>query len=385
MTGSVHIKSGKLYVVLAYKDKSGKSRTKWVSTGLDAHNNRRRAAAMIPELLQKYRGLEQLSVDSGTLFTDYAREWLETKRSSLEKSTYDRYRNQVEKQLIPYFSKKPLCEITPRDVSVFYSQKAVGGRADKRSGALSHKTMKSISSILRSIMRKAIIEGLITRNPADGVPLATKESSQQDEYVFLNRDEANALLKAFEGNVLHEIVFVTLYYGLRRSEALGLKWSSIDFENNTLTIEHTVVKGSTIEAKDKTKTQNSAASFQLIPAVREVLLKLRDKQAEYRRLFGSEYYQSDYVFVREDGKPFRPDCLTRSFQRVLNAHNLKPMRFHDLRHSTASMLYDMGWDIKAIQTWLRHADIETTGNIYTHISNERKRILSTELDDFITF
>lgn len=134
------------------------------------------------------------------------------------------------------------------------------------------------------------LEGLITRNPADGVLLATKESSHQDEYVFLNRDEANALLKTFEGNVLHEIVFVTLYYGLRRSEALGLKWSAIDFENNTLTIEHTVVKGSTIEAKDKTKTQNSAASFQLIPAVCEVFLKLRDKQAEYRRLFGSEYY-----------------------------------------------------------------------------------------------
>ena len=95
-------------------------------------------------------------------------------------------------------------------------------------------------------MKKAVIEGLITRNPADGVPLATKDNPQQDEYVFLNREEANALLKAFEGNALHEIVFVTLYYGLRRSEALGLKWSAIDFENNTLTIEHTVVKGSTI-------------------------------------------------------------------------------------------------------------------------------------------
>jgi len=113
--------------ILAYKDKSGKPHTKWVSTGLDAHNNRRRAAAMIPDMLQKYRGLEQLEVNSGTLFSDYAREWLEKKRPSLEKSTFDRYSNQVEKQLIPYFGKKPLCEITPRDVSVFYSQKAVGG------------------------------------------------------------------------------------------------------------------------------------------------------------------------------------------------------------------------------------------------------------------
>lgn len=72
MTGSVHIKSGRLYIVLAYKDKNGKPHTKWVSTGLDAHNNRRRAAAMIPDMLQKYRGLEQLEVNSGTLFSDYA-------------------------------------------------------------------------------------------------------------------------------------------------------------------------------------------------------------------------------------------------------------------------------------------------------------------------
>lgn len=244
--------------------------------------------------------------------------------------------------------------------------------------------MKSIASILRSVLRQAVIEGLIMRNPADGVPLATKYVTEH-EYVFLSKDEANALLKAFEGDALHEIVFVTLYYGLRKSEALGLKWSAIDFENNTFSIEHTVVKSMTIQAKDKTKTQTSAASFELIPAVKEVLLNLRDKQAEYRRLFGNTYHESDYVFVREDGQPFRPDSLTRSFQRVLTAHNLKPMRFHDLRHSTASMLYDLGWDIKAIQTWLRHADIETTGNIYTHISNERKRIPSTELNDFISF
>ncbi|MBQ9947781.1 MAG: site-specific integrase [Oscillospiraceae bacterium] len=384
MTGSVHNKADKLYVVLSYKDKSGKTRNKWVRTGLDAHNNSRKAKAMIPDLIQKYKGLEQLTVDSATLFSDYAREWLAVKSISVEQSTYERYHNQVKKQLIPYFGNMSLCDITPRDVSVFYSQKAIGGRADKRKGALSHKTMKSIASILRSVLRQAVIEGLIMRNPADGVPLATKDVTEH-EYVFLSKDEANALLKAFEGDALHEIVFVTLYYGLRKSEALGLKWSAIDFENNTFSIEHTVVKSMTIQAKDKTKTQTSAASFELIPAVKEVLLNLRDKQAEYRRLFGNTYHESDYVFVREDGQPFRPDSLTRSFQRVLTAHNLKPMRFHDLRHSTASMLYDLGWDIKAIQTWLRHADIETTGNIYTHISNERKRILSTELNDFISF
>lgn len=385
MTGSVQGKNGMYYIVLAFKDKSGKKKTKWVKTGLEIKSNKRKAQALIPETIEKYRSLEMLSAASTTLFKDYAEEWLNNKKAAIEKSTYERYRVQVTRQLIPYFGAKMLCEITPRDVSQFYVQKSVAGRADHRDGALAHKTMKSIASILRSILKQAVIEGLICSNPAEGVPLMTKDDSQNKEYVFLNKDEANKLLKAFEGHQLHELVFVTLYYGLRRSEVLGLKWSAIDFENDTLSVEHTVVKSITIEAKDRTKSSASRAVFSLIPAVKEVLLGLKRKQQENREFFGNTYIDSDYVFTNADGSLIRPDVLTRSFQRVLKNHGLKKMRFHDLRHSTASMLFDLGWDIKAIQTWLRHADIETTGNIYTHISNERKRIMSTELSDFIKF
>ena len=109
-----------------------------------------------------------------------------------------------------------------------------------------------------------------------------------------------------------------------------------------------------------------------------------NKQAENRRIFGKSYHNSDYIFVWQDGRLYRPGYITRAFQRVLKRHGLKKIRFHDLRHSTASILYDKGWGLKDVQEWLRHADIETTGNIYTHISLQRKQATAKDLEKTFT-
>ena len=137
----------------------------------------------------------------------------------------------------------------------------------------------------------------------------------------------------------------------------------------------------TVEYKDKTKSKTSARTFPLLADVREVLLKLKEKQNGSRKIFGNTYKDSDYIFKWQDGRLYRPDYVTRSFQRVLKKHGLKVIRFHDIRHSTASILYDKGWDLKDIQDWLGHADIETTGNIYTHISNQRKQTTAKSLEN----
>jgi integrase len=198
--------------------------------------------------------------------------------------------------------------------------------------------------------------------------------------VFLTGEEANRLLQAFVGHELQAMVYVTLYYGLRRSEALGLRWQAVDFENNTITINHTVVKNLTIEYKDSTKSKKSMHTFPLLDDVKNLLLKLKKQQDENRRTFKKAYNETDYIFKYADGSLYRPDCVTRSFQRVLKNHGLPRMRYHDLRHSTASILHDKNWDLKDIQDWLRHADIETTGNIYTHISSQRKQATARDLE-----
>jgi integrase len=198
--------------------------------------------------------------------------------------------------------------------------------------------------------------------------------------MFLTGDEANRLLQAFTEHELQAMIYVTLYYGLRRSEALGLRWSAVDFEANTIKIEHTVVKLLSTEYKDRTKSKTSMRTFPLIDDVRDLLLKLKEKRSENRKTFGNTYKESDYIFKWQDGNLYRPDYVTRAFQRVLKNNGLPIMRYHDLRHSTASILHDKNWSLKDIQEWLRHADIETTGNIYTHISNQRKQASAKDLN-----
>ncbi len=116
-----------------------------------------------------------------------------------------------------------------------------------------------------------------------------------------------------------------------------------------------------------------------MPDVKKALLAVKEKQEEYKELFGNTYKESGYVFTHEDGSVLRPDCVTRTFKRVLKSHNVPVIRFHDLRHSCASILYDKGWELKDVQEWLGHADIETTANIYTHISKERKKMKTDTL------
>lgn len=210
------------------------------------------------------------------------------------------------------------------------------------------------------------------------------KKSKKNVGVFLNQEQANEMLKAFDNHPLQPLVFISLCYGLRRSEVLGLKWKAIDFKENTFRIEHTVVKGLTVEYKDRTKSASSEATYKLTPKAREIFENLKRQQEENQKLFGNDYLQSEYVFVWQDGRLFRPDYVTKGFQKVLKKSGFEHMRFHDLRHSCASILHDKGWSLKQIQEWLRHSDIETTGNIYVHILKSRQVIENDRVDDIFS-
>lgn len=387
MTGSVYEKKGKWYIRLSYKDKNNKWAQKWVSTGYEIKGNKRNAEAMIPSIIEKNKHLEYGEVQTGDdtiLFTEAAKQWLASKENKVAKSTYEGFTIYVNKHILPYFEKLNIAldKVTPKHIRDYYEYKFRKGRLDGKPGGLDIQSIKKHGMILKQIFKDSVIAEQITRNPASGVPLPKQE--QKMKAVFLTGDEANTLLQAFNGHQLQTMIYFTLYYGLRRSEALGLRWQSVNFEENTLSIEHTVVKNITIERKNSTKSQTSMGTFELLPELKNMLLKLRMQQDENREKFGDTYIESDYIFVWPDGKLYRPEYITREFQKVLKSHGLPKMRYHDLRHSTASILHDSGdWSLKDIQEWLRHADIETTGNIYTHISNSRKQMVAKNLGEII--
>lgn len=299
--------------------------------------------------------------------SEYFNVWLEYQHNFVQRSTYEALTVYFCKHINPYFEQYELEEITPLLIQQYITYKLKDGRQDGKKGGLSLVSVRKHFSLLKQALNQAVIYGYISQNPCDPVRIRRKKSTVTKRVVMLTADEGQAVINAFEGHPLHTAVILSLYYGLRRSEVLGLKWSAIDFEKNTLTINHTIVKNLTIEAKDVTKSETSERTFSMTPEVRQLLQEQRTKAS------------SEYVNAWSDGRIYRPDYLTRGFQRVLKSHGLPVMRFHDLRHSTASILFDRGWQLEDVKNWLGHADIETTSNIYLHYSKQRKVLLADNI------
>jgi len=300
-------------------------------------------------------------------------------KGKIELCTWESYEIYLTRHIIPFFKMLDLklSEVSPRHISSYYECKFSGGRLDKKQGGLSAASMKKHSSILKMIFKEAMLLELIDRNPAALVPLPRRDPVEP-KGLFLTTEEANKVLQLFRGHQLQPVLYLTLYYGLRRSEVLGLKWNAIDFSANTLRIQHTVVRQKTLVVKDKTKSLNSRRAYQLLPEIKEILLELHGNSQEHSEIFGRAYQKSDYIFVWPDGRRLSPDYLTQGFQHILRKNNFPHMRFHDLRHSAAS---NKGWGLKEIQEWLGHSDIQVTGNIYTHISKQRSANMAKDLEN----
>lgn len=301
------------------------------------------------------------------LLSDWFRSWLADDELNVRASTHEARVIYVTRHLMSGFpSDLNLEDLTPPMCQAYAIDKLRRGRADG-SGPLSVVSVRKHVSILKQCLDDAVRLGLIRDNPARYIKLP-RNTDKPERMVMLSALEAQALLAAFRETRIFPAVVLALYYGLRRSEVCGLKWSAVDFERETITIRHTVTNTSTLHAEDLTKSETSYRTFQLLPEVAEVLSILRGT-AE----------QGDYILHRADGSCFRPDTLYRMFSRHLKKKGLPHMRFHDLRHSTASILFDRGWSIQDVKEWLGHADIETTSNIYLHYTRQRKVLVARDL------
>ena len=234
------------------------------------------------------------------------------------------------------------------------------------------RAMGSYDGNIRKALQHAFKLGLIDTNPADRIERPKKEKFVGSAY---EEDELNRLFEVVKGDPIELGVILGAFYGLRRSEAVGLKWDAIDFKKKTITIRHTVTQAtidgkSKIIQKDRTKTKASYRSLPLVPPFEEVLYRLKAEQELNRKLCGRSYCRqyTDYIYVNEIGELVKPGYITQHFPLVLEKNGMRKIRFHDLRHSCASLLYANGVSLKEIQEWLGHSDISTTSNIYTHLN-----------------
>ena len=195
------------------------------------------------------------------------------------------------------------------------------------------------------------------------------------------------MFQAARGSRLELIIQFAAFYGLRRSEVLGLRWDAIDFEAGTLTIRH-IVTSANIEGKhvliqaDRAKTKSSLRTLPLVAGFAQRLKELKEQQEYNERLCGNCYNKKykGYLFVDEMGNLILPNTVSESFGKLLKAHGLRKIRFHDLRHSCASLLLKQGVPMKQIQEWLGHSDISTTANIYAHLDSQSKQLSAATME-----
>lgn len=369
MTGNLQIKNGKYYAVLNIRE-NGKRKQKWICSEFSEKGNKKKAEKFLREKIAEYENKPE-TVKNDMLFSDYIRLWLEQKRFSVESTTFQGYEQLAKSHVIPYFEKTrvKLQEVDAEALQKFIDEKTEHGRKDN-TGRLSARSVKLMRNIVNQTLVLALKNKLIINNPCAFItmpPIGRREPS------FYTAEQMERFLNAIKDEPIYPVIKTTAFYGLRRSEVLGLRWSSINFDTNSLVISHTVVKINTVVCKDRTKNKSSYRSFPLLPEIKKLLQAEFEKQQCNKKEFGRAYTESPYVFVWDNGVPIRPDVLTKSFGRLLKKYGFPHIRFHDIRHSCASILLSKGFTLKDVQEWLGHADIKMTANVYGHLDLGRKQ------------
>ena len=289
MTGSLQEKNGKFYMVLNTQV-NGKRKLKWISTGLTVKGNKRRAEQLLRETPQAYES-GQKKATPDVLFGDYLRSWLDGVRRKVDEVTYQGYEVLALRQVVPWFEKRgvKLADVTLELLQEYVDEKASSGRKDGM-GGLSPRSLRLHKNILFQTLTEAVKGGLLPSNPCQHVVLP---KSVRYESHFYTADQLNQFFQAIRDEPLYPLLKITAIYGLRRSEVLGLKWDSIDFDAGTVTIRHTVSKVTKAVEKDKTKNATSYRSFPLTEEARTIFQTAQAEEKENRRLCGRQYQEND--------------------------------------------------------------------------------------------
>lgn len=312
-------------------------------------------------------------VNTTPYFTSYLRDWMKMMKTQVAVTTYCAYERVVIGQIIPYFDEHyphiRIDAITAKQIQDYYTY-------EMEVRHVSANTVKHRHANIHKALSYAYKTDVIPSNPADKVELPKIEKYSGHVY---NQKQLEELFAVIKGDPIELAVVTAAFYGLRRSEVLGLRWTAIDFEKKTITIKHTIQEAKVdgkyqIVASDRTKTKSSYRTLPLVAPYEEVLLRFKATQAENRRLCGSYYCQDylDYIFVNEIGEILKPGYLSSHFVSVIKKHEMPRLRFHDLRHSCATLLFAQGVPMKEIQAWLGHSTIGTTANTYTHLDENSK-------------
>jgi len=347
-------------VPLGRDPKSGKYKQHWEAVKGRKVDAERRLVELQAEL---YRGtfIKPEKITVGEYLTD----WLEnTARLQISPTTYKGYKSIIGRHLIPGMGNIYLSNLTGTAIQRYYAQKLKDSRLDGRPGTLTTRSVRSHYRVLHRALKSAITRGLLSHNAAENteppIPIAK-------EMRPMTGDQLNIFLKKLKGSPYYELFYTSLFTALRRSEVLALRWQDIDLENGQLAINRVLhhIDGEFIFREPK--TEKSRATIALTPSTTALLEDYKQRKAGECILMGMELKESDLAFCHFDGEPISPNTISQYWRRFVNRIGMHGIRLHDARHTHATLMLIRGVNIKVIQERLRHANIETTLGIYSHV------------------
>lgn len=307
-------------------------------------------------LYAQQRGM--LTTNSSTTVQEYMEQWLEEIHKSVVKlSTYKNYQDLLRNYIIPGLGKIKLQSLTPQQVQAFYSKKMKDG--------LAPKTINNIHGLLHKALSNAVKWNVVSRNVCDAV---TPPRVARKEKTVLTAEQARNLLKQIKNHRMEALFTLAIVTGMREGELLALRWQDIDFTGYSLQVKRTVryIKGyGHVESEPKTVKSRRKIMLPLFAV--EVLLIHKAQQEEQRRECANAWVDKDLVFATAMGNYLALTTLRRAFNGILKQAGLPHMRFHDLRHSAATILLSRGTHPKVVQEILGHSQISMTLDVYSHV------------------
>lgn len=372
MRGSVVKKRERWYIkYYLCKDENGKWKQKWEGSWETKREAEKVLRSRIDELENSFERKEDKSTVA--VFLNY---WLDNScRPNLAPNTLRGYEVNINNHIIPYIGNIQLARLSPHDIQKLYQTLAAKG--------LSGTSIRYVHNNLHKALGYAVKSQLISRNPAD---MVDAPRVNQTEVCPLTPEQVKTLLRASQGREMYLPVLLAVSLGLRRGEVLGLCWSDVDLKRKTITVNHSANFSPQGLMLSTPKTRNSRRTLLIPDALVSALESARSKQQEQAQLLGSSFNALGLVCCREDGSPMTSGALHHHFKLLLQSAHLPDIRFHDLRHTNATLMLRNAVPAKIVSSMLGHSSIGITMDTYSHVITEMQEgatgVMNGLLSDF---
>lgn len=384
---SVQSKKGRLYAVMQVK-KDGTTKPVWRALGLSEGANKTKVNKAFREVVAQYEQEFWQEQERGGRppadipVYDYLVSYLKRVEPELQKNTIVSYRSMTNGKIRRYFQRRPqltVGNLKPQDIQDFYQSLFADG--------VVANTVIHYHALLRRAFQQAFKEERIDANPFDRVGRPKKNKFHGENYT---QEELLTLLHLARGDVIYPAILLAGAMGLRRSEALGVRWSRIDWEKRTVLLDTKIVEyrengKKKVEPVEEMKNKSSRRTLPLPDPVVEMLQVQKEHREVYRKMFQGSYNTQylDYVCVNQLGELLRPSYVTDHFRELLEKYGLRHIRFHDLRHTFASLLINQDVPLINVSNFLGHSDLSTTANIYAHLDKASKQASAAMISDIL--